>query len=338
MTRDDVRAAARRVVRWHRRFVDLFGRKEAQQHSEVYIRGLLSNQRRKNAEAIALRFAKTADGSPPAEKEVVALQGFITASPWESGELMREIQAVFAEEMVPSCSQWSIGTVGVIDESGFVKRGTESVGVAHQYCGRLGKTENCQVGVFLVGVTPAGSGLLDHQLFLPEDWAQDPKRREKTHVPEEITFQTKPQIAAEMIRRTRQAGHVSFSWIVGDALYGDSGRLLDALEGMQQRYVLAMKSNTTVWTEDPAGRKSIYVGPKQRERVGSWRVPAVRSVRELGRELPPEAWQPIKLREGSKGPLIYEFARLERVGRPSLRSRVLRSGCCCNVRWTIRKK
>jgi SRSO17 transposase len=309
MTGDELRAAARRLTRWHRRFAGWFGRVEAQAHSEVYLRGLLSNVRRKNVEAIALRFAGD-DGRAAAEKEVVALQGFITASPWPWAPLQAEIQAVFAEELAPSASPGPRGVVGVIDESGFVKQGSESVGVGQQYCGRLGKTANCQVGVFLIGVTPAGTALLDHQLFLPEAWANDPKRRKKTHVPREVTFQTKPEIAAEMIRRTRQAGHVRFSWIVGDALYGDSGKLLDALEGMGQRYVLAVKANTLVWTQDPAGRKSIYKGPKRRAREGGWRQPGVRAVREIAADLPDEAWRPVKLREGAKGPLIYEYVRL----------------------------
>jgi SRSO17 transposase len=310
MTRDEVRAAARRLTRWHRRFAHWFGRPEAQGHAQVYLRGLLSNLRRKNVEAIALRFAGDSHGAAVAEKEVVAMQGFITASPWQWGPLQAEIQAVFAETMVPSTSEWSLGVVGVIDESGFAKQGTESVGVARQYCGRLGKVANCQVGVFLVGVTPAGTGLLDHQLFLPEDWANDRQLRRKTHVPEEVTFQTKPQIAAEMIRRTAGAGHVHLSWIVGDALYGDSGKLLDALEATGQRYVLEVKANTLVWTEDPAGRTSIYKGPKRRAREGGWRQPGVRAVREIAAEVPEEAWQPIQLREGAKGPLVYEYTRL----------------------------
>ena len=156
--------------------------------------------------------------------------------------------------------------------------------------------------MFLVGMTPAGTALWDHQLFLPEDWAKDRERREKTHVPKEVTFQTKPEIAADMVRRTLGAGHVKFSWIVGDELYGDSGKLKDELDEMHQRYVLEVKSNTLVWTEDPAGRKSIYKGPKRRGREGGWRQPGVRSVREIAGDLPPGAWQPIKLREGAKGP------------------------------------
>jgi SRSO17 transposase len=129
-------------------------------------------------------------------------------------------------------------------------------------------------------------------------------------VPEDVPFQTKPEIAAEMIRRTLAAGHVRFSWLVGDELYGDSGKLLDALEQIHQRYVLEVKCNTTVWTENPAGRRSICKGPKRRAREGGWRQPGVRSVQQIATKLPAEAWQPIKLREGSQGPLIYEYARL----------------------------
>src|SRR5262249_35037401 len=155
---------------------------------------------------------------------------------------------VFAEALVPSTANWSIGTVGVIDESGFVKKGTESVGVERQYCGRVGKKENCQVGVFLVGVTPAGSALLEHQLYLPQSWATDAKRRAKTAVPKEIEFQTKPQIGVELLRRVREHGLVTFDWVIADEFYGHNGGFLDDLEELQQRYVVEVPVNTTVWT------------------------------------------------------------------------------------------
>ena len=148
-------------------------------HSLVYLKGLLSNLERKSVEPIALQFSRRPDGGAATQNEVVALQGFVTSSPWEAGNVFAEIQAVFAEELVPSTSQWSIGTVGVIDESGFVKAGTESVGVANQWCGRVGKTTNCQVGVFLTGVTPAGVSALDAQLFLTEEWIADRQRRQE---------------------------------------------------------------------------------------------------------------------------------------------------------------
>jgi len=310
MTRDEVRAAARRVTQWHGRFARLFGRVEPQRHSLVYLKGLMSEQKRKSVEPIALQFARRRDGTAATQNEVVALQGFLTHSRWEAGDVFREIQAVFAEELVPTTKDWSLGTVGVIDESGFEKAGTESVGVASQYCGRLGKTDNCQVGVFLVGVTPGGTAALDAQLFLTETWAADRKRRKKTRVPKNIKFQTKPQIAAEMIRRTRAAGNVLPDWIVADSLYGASGPFLDDLEELNQRYLVEVKKNTLVWTVDPATLPGSTPGPKMRKKLGSYRYREVRSVEEVAADLPADAWRPLNLREGSNGPLVFEFAVL----------------------------
>lgn len=308
MTRDELRAAGARLFQWHERFAPLFGRREAREHSFVYLRGLLSDQKRKSVEPIALRFAKGRNGAPVTQNEVVAMQEFLTASPWEAGDVFRELQAVFAEELVPTTSQWSIGTVGVIDESGFTKAGNESVGVARQWCGRVGKTENCQVGVFLVGVTPGGTALLDGRLFLTEERCADSAHRTKTRVPEDVAFKSKPMIAADMIERTTAAGKVRFDWIIGDELYGDSGPLLTKLETMRQRYLLETKKTTLFWTVDPATLGGATPGPKLRKKIGSYRYKEVKQVQEIARELPPEAWHVLQLREGAKGPLAYEFA------------------------------
>jgi SRSO17 transposase len=303
-----MRAAARELGRWHERFAPLFGRKEAREHSRVYVKGLLSNQPRKSIEPIALQFARSPRGDPAAQKEVVALQGFITHSPWKVTDVFSEIQAVFAEELMPTAAECAIGTVGVIDESGFEKAGTESVGVAQQWCGHLGKTANCQVGVFLLGVTPGGTALLDAQLFLTQGWSADKQRRKKTRVPKEVKFQTKPQIAAEMIRRTLAAGHVRFDWITADELYGSTGDFLDALEEMEQRYVVEVRKNTIVFTVDPATLGGAFPGPKRRRKLGCYRYPEAQSVEKVAAGLPAEAWQPLVLREGAKGPLVHEFA------------------------------
>jgi SRSO17 transposase len=308
MTRDEVRAAARRVKLWHGRFIPLFGRREAQEHSLVYVQGLLSNQQRKSIEPIALCFARREDGAAATQNEVVALQGFITFSPWKEDDVFHEIQAVFAEELMSSSAESSIGTVGVIDESGFVKAGTESVGVAHQWCGRLGKSANCQVGVFLAGVTPGGTAFLDAQLFLTKERCADKAHRRKTRVPKTIKFQTKPEIAVEMIRRTLSAGKVHFDWITADELYGSGGDFLDALEAMGQRYVVEVRKNTVVFTVDPATLPGAYPGPKKRKRTGSYKYEEVKSVADVAAELPSDAWHPLFLREGAKGPLVHEFA------------------------------
>jgi len=296
------------VTQWHGRFARLFGRKEPRAHSLVYLKGLMSDQKRKSVEPIALQFARGPNGRAATQNEVVALQEFLTRSLWEASGVFQEIQAVFSEELVPTTAQWSIGTVGVIDESGFVKAGTESVGVARQWCGRLGKTANCQVGVFLTGVTPGGTAMLDAQLFLTEEWIADKARRKKTRVPPEVKSQSKPQIAAEMMRRAVATGHVHFDWITADELYGSSGEFLDALEEMHLRYVVEVKKNTVVWTVDPATLPGAFPGPKRRRKLGSYKYQQVQSVEEVAAGLPPEAWQPLLLREGAKGPLVHEFA------------------------------
>jgi SRSO17 transposase len=176
MTTDELRAAADRLVQLHDRFAPLFGRKEAQAHSRIYLNGLLLAPGRKSAEPMALEFGTPTDDGV-SQLQVVGLQRFLTYSPWDYQDIQREIQAVFVEELVPSTADWPIGTVGVLDSSGCAKQGNHSVGVQRQYCGQLGKTANCQVGVFLTGVTPAGTVLLDHQLYLPKEWAKDKKRR-----------------------------------------------------------------------------------------------------------------------------------------------------------------
>jgi SRSO17 transposase len=288
----ELRAAAERLVGLHGRFAPLFGRRECWEHSLGYLRGLLLADGRKNAEAMSLIFGGRSDVDVKIEQGIaLAWQRFLTVSPWEAQAVQQEIQAVFNEEFVPTATQWPGGTVGVIDGSAFVKRGDQSVGVQRQYCGRLGKTENCQVGVFLVGATPAGTALLDHQLYLPKEWAEDAARRKKARVPEEITFQTKPQIAAALVARSR----VRFDWVTADEEFGRDGALLDALEERQQRYLMEIPNDTTVWIGRPT---------RQTPDEFVWKV------RDLVAGRPANAWQIIKIREGAKGPLVFEFTRL----------------------------
>ncbi len=164
MTEDEVRAAAERLVRSHERFAPLFGKEQAQDHAYTYVKGLMTCPERKSVEPIAINVG---DG------QVSALQKFLNIAPWDHEDVQAEIQAVFADELIPTAAGSPIGVVGVVDESGFAKEGRHSAGVARQHNGRLGKEDNCQVGVYLVGVTPGGSALLDHQLYLPEDWCEE---------------------------------------------------------------------------------------------------------------------------------------------------------------------
>jgi SRSO17 transposase len=309
MWRNIVRAAARELPRFMERFAPCFARPASRSHAATYVAGLLQAEGRKSVEPIALRFAPRTAEATVGSKEVIALQRFLTDSPWDPQDVQWQIQAIAAEELLPSANASPLGVVGVIDESSFEKSGPHSVGAKRQYCGHLGKTDNCQVGVFLVATSPAGEALLDHQLYLPKEWIKDRQRRKKTRVPRQIQFQTKPQIAAELIRRTTLNGHVQFDWIVADDHYGENGGFLDALEAADQRYMVETPVTTTFWLVDPATQIPPGCGAAGRPRTQPSRE-HVRSAREIIATLSPAAWRPIKLREGAKGPLVFEYARL----------------------------
>ena len=306
MNRDELRARAGKLLRFQKRFGKCFPRRETREHAAKYVEGLLVSEGRKNVERMVLQ---EVGGKEVDRADVLARQHFLTASPWDAGDVQREIQAVFAESLAPTTERWSLGTVVVIDESSFIKQGEDSVGVKEQYCGRLREVANCQVGVFLVGVTPGGECLLDQELYLPADWARDRDRRRKVRVPEEVTFRTKGQIAADLVRRLLANGSVQPAWITGDEVYGEDGNLLDDLEADSLRYVMEVSCTKTFWTLDPATQ----IPP---QRFSSGRPPSrprrtsVRSAKAIAMELAPEAWQPLLLREGAKGPVIYEYARV----------------------------
>ena len=297
MTPDEVRAAAGHLVERHQRFAPLFGSQPAQDHALTYLRGLLLHEGRKNIEAMALHFN---------EGKVRPLQEFLAASPWDHRRVQQEIQTVFAQTLVPATSQWTIGTVGVIDESSFPKKGKRSVGVARQWGGRLGKKDNCQVGVYLVGVTPAGTALVEHQVYLPEEWILDPKRRRQAGIPRSITFRTKPQLALDLHARVRAAGQVSFDWLVFDELYGRNEDFLAELERRQHRYVGEVPVTTTVWTKDPATQIPAYSG-RGRQPTHPVRD-SVRKVAEVAAALPAAAWQVLCLWDGAGEPVVFAFA------------------------------
>src|SRR2546421_1418300 len=180
---------------FHADFAPLFGRKEAQRRSEQYMRGLLVQQTaRRNAENVA----ETIAGATPR-----ALQRLLTEAPWETAPVIDRLQAYTGARLnTPE-------GVFVIDESGFPKQGTHSVGVARQYCGALGKVANCQLGVFLAYVSARGHALVDAQLWLPAAWIDDPARRQRAGVPAATTYQSKAAIALALRRQARAAGHLT---------------------------------------------------------------------------------------------------------------------------------
>jgi SRSO17 transposase len=301
MTKDDVRAAAKRLVEFHEQFAPTFGKAQAQDNAFTYIKGLMICPERKSVEPIVLNVGNG---------NVSAMQKFINSGPWDHEDIQADIQHVFARELVPTAAGSPIGVVGIVDESAFTKKGNKSAGVARQHNGRLGKEDNCQVGVFLTAVTPGGAALLAHQLFLPEHWCkqteESTERRKAAHVPPGIEFRTKPQIAAHLIRTVAVLDSVQLDWVIADELYGRSGQFLDELEALSQNYVVEVPITTHVWTTDPTLSVPAYSG---RGRTPTRPAPGSSiSVKEVGASLPAAAWQALLVAPGAKGPLAFDFA------------------------------
>ena len=199
--------------------------------------------------------------------------------------------------------------IGVVDETGFLKKGTESVGVGRQYTGTAGKNENCQVGVFVSYVSPKGHVLLEREIYLPKAWAADAKRREKARVPRGVRFQTKPALAQTMLARTWAAG-MPMRWVTGDEVYGNDPKFRDFVTAHGRRFVLAVGCKTRVWTTRPAmepvpwKRKSTSPRAMRVEEGADPSLP----IDAVAAHWRPEAWQRLVTQFGEKGPIEHDWA------------------------------
>jgi SRSO17 transposase len=276
------------------RYVPLFGREETQEHAGQYLQGLLVKGERRNVENIAESMAGGV---------VRSLQKFVAQACWQDNVVLEELQRHAVLELGDPD-----GVVN-IDETGFPKKGTKSVGVQRQYAGCLGRVDNCQVGVFLNYLTPAGHTLLDRRLFLPEDWCKDAERREEAGVPDDVVFRTKPELALEMVREADARG-IPFRWVGGDSLYGDSPGFVQGLRALNKWYVLDVSSAMHVWLSEPkvipAGHQGARGRKTKRPTVTTKPIP----VSEVLAQLPKVVWQRVVVAEGSQGPRTYEFAEI----------------------------
>lgn len=201
----------------------------------------------------------------------------------------------------------------IVDESGFPKKGNDSVGVARQYCSCLGKVENSQVGVFAAYASPQGYALADKRLFIPEKWFGDEYavRRKKCGVPEKSEFRTKPQLASEMIEEVTKADILPFKYIVADCLYGNSPEFIEALDRYPEKiYFVSAPSDTQCWLQSPVVRTEEYRYKseiKTRQTVSEKPI----SVSEWASALNVHFWYKRKVSEGTKGPIVYEFTKRE---------------------------
>jgi SRSO17 transposase len=202
----------------------------------------------------------------------------------------------------------------MFDETGFVKKGKDSVGVARQYCGTLGKVENCQVGVFAGYASRQGYALVDKRLFLPERWFSDAyaTRRTTCKVPEDLTFQSKPQLAAAMLQALTQEGLLPFKYVVADCLYGNSPDFLDAVDAcVGVTTFVAIPAETRCWLQRPQteDKTYLYKGAVHAKRVVIAPDNGPCTVAALAARLPASRWYRRRVSEGTKGPIVYAFAR-----------------------------
>jgi SRSO17 transposase len=258
-------------------FLAWLTRREQVEHGRTYLAGLLSGVDRKNIESIAYLH----------DQERQPLQAFVGTAPWEYQPLLDELAIQVAKDLGEA------DAVLVFDPSGFPKKGSHSVGVARQWCGRLGKVDNCQVGVYLGYVAREEHALVDVRLYLPKDWAKDAKRRRECGVPKQIQFRTRHELALEML--DEQGDLLPHSWIAGDDEMGRSTRFRSDLAARKERYLLAVPSNTTI--QDLTGEV-----PKGK------RTRPFEQVRRWAERLPPQAWMRIDVRDGHKGPLVAHAA------------------------------
>jgi SRSO17 transposase len=281
---------------FHARFARFFVRSEPREAVRQYLRGLLSPVPRKNcwqmAEAVG-------------DKDPQAMQRLLFGAQWDADAVRDELQAFVIERFGEADG------IGIVDETGFLKKGTKSAGVKRQYSGTAGKVENCQIGVFLTYCTGRGNTFLDRRLYLPEEWCQDGERRRGARVPEQVVFQTKPQLAMQMLEHAWARG-VPMEWVAGDTIYGDDTRLRDRVAQARKKYVLAVSANTPVWRE-----RQPVVTPVQGQRGRPRKEPrladgatAWEPVSEVIAALPRQAWHRLAVGRGEKGPRLYDWARL----------------------------
>lgn len=267
-----------------------------------YCTGLLLDGERKSVEPMAARLAPD-----HAQGMHESMHHFVAQSPWSDDDMLRQVRSY----VLPAMQKIGPVTAWVVDETGFVKKGSHSVGVARQYCGRVGKKDNCQVAVSLSVATATASLPIAWRLYLPEEWANDPERRKECGVPKEVQFQTKPQIALAQIRQAVEDG-VARGVVLADEVYGSNREFRNGVAELKLDYALAVRSNTTVWAleRQPLPPKPWNGKGKKATLMRRDQTHQPFTVEQLARELPQKAWQDVAWREGSKETMCSRFTAL----------------------------
>jgi len=298
LSQKDIEHFSQELTKYMELFEPAFQRVEQSRRSKAYVHGLLGNATRKNVEQIALGLGE----------KVRSMQYFVGQSPWEAEPVIdihqRNVGETLGEE----------DGVALIDESSAVKQGEDSVGVARQYCGSVGKVANGQVGVYLGYASRKGYSLIEAQLFMPDEWFEEDhaERRKACGVPEGLEYKTKPEIGLELLQKAEKRGSLPFSWVATDELYGDSPTFRDGVADLGKWYFAEIKSTTPIWRTQPKVYVPRWKGhgrrPTRLRLRDSNQHPV--QVKEVAQNLPKQDWLPAVIKEGSKGPIACEFAFL----------------------------
>jgi SRSO17 transposase len=272
----------------HQHLRPFFARPETYQHALLYLQAILSEIPRKNGWQIA-EYAR--------QLRPYGMQRLLSRAVWDEDGVRDALRTLVCQTLQPppvepaQADPTALFPVLALDESGFPKRGKHSAGVARQYCGVTGRVENCQVGVFVSYVTTLGHALIDRELYVPEDWCSDLPRRHAAHIPDTVTFQTKPELGKRMIQRA-QAAHLPIRWVVADTVYGHSPDLRAFLEEQGLSYALAVPSIEVVCVQTRTG----------------FLLSDVASIAQQA--LRPQDWQRLSQSLGTKGERLFDWARL----------------------------
>ena len=292
MATEELETWADDFVAFHARFAHLFARREPRQQAAKYLRGLLAPVERKNGWQLAETMG---DRTPD------ATQRLLYQADWDA-DAARDSLIQFVIEQFGAEDG-----IGVVDESGFLKKGLHSVGVKRQYSGTAGKIENCQIGTFLSCVGRGGHVFLDRRLYLPAEWCADPQRRAAAKVPEAVVFQTKPEQALAMLQYAWAQG-VPMRWVTGDEVYGESTALREAIAASGRWYVLGVRSVLPVWPAPPA-RSQPALAPTDQATPGlAAAAPPALPVSAVVDSWPLRNWQRLTVTEGEKGALTSDWA------------------------------
>jgi SRSO17 transposase len=272
----EVQAWAAGLQALHARIAGRFARTEPRRRVLAYLKGLLGNVSRKNGWQLAEHAGeRTPDG----------MQRLLATADWDPDLVRDDLRAYVVEHLGDP------GAVLVVDETGFLKKGTTSVGVQRQYSGTAGKVDNCQLGVFLAYASRKGRAMVDRELYLPERWTDDPARCRAARVPEQVGFRTKPLLAQLMLERALDAGTPA-AWVTADEVYGGSPRLREWLQERHVPYVLAVKCTEPLEVSSPNG--------------------VVReSAEQLAAAVPAEQWIACSAGHGAKGRRLYDWTRVQ---------------------------